>query len=401
MSRPWASGSGLRTIGIAERRARLARRHHLAFDARADDFAQLAGDMVGLHATDPASVYLAARARMRDATVAEIERVLYEERRALRMIGMRRTMFVVPLELAAVVQAACTEVIALTQRRRYARMLEQAGIAADGAAWLDDVASATLAALEARGEAFAAELSADVPRLRAKVHYGEGRKWAGSQSATTYVLFLLAAEGRIVRGRPRGSWTSSQHRWVPARSWFPAPLPRLDPVAARTELVRRWLAAFGPGTLADLGWWTGLPLGQVRAALAAIEPVEVDLGGTTGFVLSEDDEPEPEPEPWVALLPALDPTVMGWKERSWYLGEHGRTVFDTAGNAGPTVWWSGRIVGGWAARKDGEVAFRLLEDVGSDGATAVEAEAERLAAWLGETRVIPRFGTPLERELAG
>src|SRR3712207_8664997 len=56
----------------------------------------------------------------------------------------------------------------------------------------------------------------------------------------------------------------SQHRWVPARSWLPAPLPRLEPAAARAELVRRWLGAFGPGTVADLSWWTGLPVGQVK-----------------------------------------------------------------------------------------------------------------------------------------
>ena len=90
---------------------------------------------------------------------------------------------------------------------------------------------------------------------------------------------------------------------------------------------------------------------------------------------------------------------MGWKERDWYLGEHRPALFDTAGNAGPTVWWSGRIVGGWAARKGGEIAFRLLEDIGREGVAAVEAEAERLEAWLAERSVLPRFTTPLAREL--
>jgi hypothetical protein len=33
---------------------------------------------------------------------------------------------------------------------------------------------------------------------------------------------------------------------------------------------------------------------------------------------------------------------------------------DPAGNGGPTVWFDGRIIGGWALRKTGEVAFRLL-----------------------------------------
>jgi len=116
-------------------------------------------------------------------------------------------------------------------------------------------------------------------------------------------------------------------------------------------------------------------------------------------VLADDLAPPPAAEPWVALLPALDPTVMGWSGRGWYLGEHGPTLFDRNGNAGPTVWWDGRIVGGWANRKDGEIAVRLLEDVGADGVAAVEAAAGRLADWLGPVRVTPRFRTPLEREL--
>jgi hypothetical protein len=315
------------------------------------------------------------------------------------MIGMRRTLFVVPLELAAVVQAACTETILAASRKRYAKLIENGGIASDGAAWLDDVSVETMRALEARGEAYASELSADVPTLREKIHYGEGKKWASSTGTTSWVLFLLAAEGRVVRGRPRGAWTSSQWRWAPAEAWFEQPLPRLEPEAARTELAARWLAAFGPATVTDLKWWTGWPLGQTRAALSAIGAVEVDLDGVPGFVLPADLEPEADPEPWAAFLPSLDPTVMGWKERYWYLGEHAPTLFDRNGNAGPTVWWNGRVVGGWAGRKTGEVVFRLLEDVGADAERVIEAEMQRLQAVLGETKVVPRFATPLAKDL--
>jgi hypothetical protein len=387
-------------ISVEERRARLARRHFLAPGSAARDPVELAGGLVGLHATDPATVFLAARARLQRSVVEEVEHALYEERSLLRMIGMRRTLFVLPLELAAVVHAACTQSIAAAQRRRYAKLIEEGGIAVDGLAWLDEAAAATLRALEARGEAYASELSADVPKLREKLHYGEGKTWAGSTSMTSWVLFLLAAEGRIVRGRPRGAWTSSQWSWVPAASWLPEPLPRLEPEAARAELASRWLTSYGPAGVADLKWWTGWTLTQTRAALAAIDAVEVDLDGKPGFILAGDLESEPQPEPWAALLPSLDPTVMGWKERVWYLGEHAPALFDRNGNAGPTVWWNGRIVGGWAGRKEGEIVFRLLEDVGAEGVQAIEAEAQRLEAWLGETNVIPRFGTPLVKELA-
>ena len=77
-----------------------------------------------------------------------------------------------------------------------------------------------------------------------------------------------------------------------------------------------------------------------------------------------------------------------------------QALFDRSGNIGPTVWWDGRIVGGWAQRADGAVVFRLLEDAGAAAATAVTAEAESLRSWLGPVRVTPRFRTPLERELS-
>ena len=174
----------------------------------------------------------------------------------------------------------------------------------------------------------------------------------------------------------------------------------LDPAAARTELLRRWLAAFGPGTMTDVTWWTGWTVRHAEAALAGAGAVEVELDEGTGFVAHEDLEPAPECGGWVALLPALDPTVMGWKERAWYLGDHQAQLFDRNGNAGPTIWWCGRVVGGWGQRPDGSVVYRLTQDLGSDGETHVSERARALEAWLGGVRVTPRFPTPLFRDLS-
>ena len=91
---------------------------------------------------------------------------------------------------------------------------------------------------------------------------------------------------------------------------------------------------------------------------------------------------------------------MGWQGRDWYLGSYGPALFDRSGNPGPTVWCDGRIAGGWAQRAGGEVVVRLLDDVGRANAEAIDVEAERLRAWLGDVRVTPRFRTPLERELS-
>ena len=387
----------MRRIGIEERRARLGLRHRMATAALASLPEQAADAVVALHATDPASVFLSVRARTIGVDVGEIEAALYQRRSLIRMLGMRRTVFVVPVGLAPVIQAACTTSIAAVQRRRYVQMLEDAGVG-DGA-WFKEVEESTAAALAGRGEATGAQLSTDVPRLRTRVSLAEGKAYAATPTITTWVLFMLAADGRIVRGRPLGSWTSTLYRWSPVQEWLPGGMAELPADVARVELVRRWLAAYGPATVADLRWWTGWTAGLVKQALTAIGPVEVDLGGETGLVLADDVEPVAAPESWVALLPALDPTPMGWSARSWYLGEHAAALFDRSGNVGPTVWHDGRIVGGWAQRADGEIAYRLLEDVGSAAAAAVETEVGRLGGWIDDVRVTPRFRTPLAREL--
>src|SRR5262245_12408973 len=235
---------------MEERRARLGVRHHLADSARAEDPVGVAGRLNGLHGTDPASVFLAASARLREPDFAAVERALYEGRQLVRMLAMRRTMWVFPIDLAGIAQAAATDAVAARERKRLEQMIRSGGITDDVDTWLKDAEAATLAALTARGEATGAELSKDVPQLREQFVFGVGTKWEGAQSATTRLLLLLAAEGKIVRARPRGSLISSQYRWTPLESWLPGGLPRWELEPARVELVRRWLAAFGPATVA-------------------------------------------------------------------------------------------------------------------------------------------------------
>ena len=395
-------GSSLRTITDEERRARLARRHGLAAPHRFAAVEDVAEAIVALHATDPASVFLSARGRLAEPSVGSIEAALYERRTLVRLLGMRRTMFVVPTALAGVVQASCTRALVPGERKRFIALLEESGVAHDGARWLDETQAATYAALVARGEATAAELGQDVPALRAKTPVAQDKPYGSLQGVSTRVLFLLAAEGRIVRGRPLGSWSSSLYRWAPVSTWLPSGIDELETDDGAAELLRRWLVAFGPGTLSDLKWWTGWTMGLVKRALARIDTVDVQLeDGAAALLLAADAEPVATAAPWVALLPALDPAPMGWQERAWYLGEHRASLFDRSGNIGPTVWCDGRIVGGWAQRKDtGEIVVRRLEDVGAEAAQAIAAEAARLADWIGDVRVTPRFRTPLERELS-
>lgn len=385
-------------VGEQQRRARLGVRHGLAGCAAAS-VTEAAEAVLALHATDPASVFLSARARTPGATVEAVEHELYVQRSVVRMLGMRRTVFVTPTSLAPVVHAAATRAVAVKERAKLLTFVERTGFTDAPERWLHDVCRDTLDALTARGEATPGELAADVPELARKIKVGQG-KWQAEQGAATRVLFQLAADGLAVRGRPRGSWTSTQYRWAPTASWLPGGMPELPAAEARASLARHWLYAYGPGTAADLKWWTGWTMAETRAALAAVPTASVTLDdGDTGYVLADDVDPVPEPHPWVALLPALDPTPMGWTGRDWFLGPHRPALFDRSGNVGPTIWSDGRVVGGWATRDDGEIVTRLLEDVGAATEAAVAEAAATLGDWLGPTRITPRFRTPLERTL--
>ncbi len=391
----------MRTIDVDERRARLARRHRLAAGHRAGDVVEATESMVCLHATDPATVYLSAWARVDGMAVADMERALYDDRSLVKHLAMRRTLFVFPQAALRVAQAGASERVANGERRRLIRWVEEAGLQKNGERWLKKASEQVLSVLSDGREATSSELRDLIPSLEGSISYGEGKSWGGKLSVGPRVLTTLSAAGRIVRASNDGAWSTSRPRWASTECWLGeeiAPLPEAEGVAG---LVERWLRAFGPGTVADIKWWLGSTVAATRKALADLGAVEVDLDGTTGYVLPDDLQATAPVEPWAALLPPLDPTTMGWFERDWYLGTFKTDVFDTNGNAGSTAWWNGRIVGGWRQTETGEVDLQLLEEVGSDGRRALEDEAARLTEWLGGTRMLARFPSPLSRRISG
>jgi hypothetical protein len=355
--------------------------------------------MTVLHATEPPSVYLSIHARVDDVTVADIDRALYEDRSLVKQLAMRRTLFVFPRDLLPAAWGSISARVATTLRTRLAKEVVAAGLADDGDAWLDAASSATLARLVDGDELSAQQLREEVPELAGRLDMSPGKSYGANVPIAPRVLTQLGVEGLIVRGRNASHWRTSRPQWTSMETWLGGTSP--EPAKERegyAELVRRWLGTFGPGTEADIVWWLGGTKGAVRAALADVAAVEVGLdGGATGWVLPDDVEEEPEVGPWAALLPVLDPTVMGWKERDFYLGPHGPQLVDTNGNAGTTAWWDGRIVGCWVQDPDGVVVLHLLEDVGAEARSALGAETERLTTWLDGHRVSTVYPSPAMR----
>jgi hypothetical protein len=391
----------VRKVEIAERRARLARRHRLAPGHRADDVVEAARSMVCLHGTDPVTVHLSGWTRVDGMTVSDVERALYDDRSLVKHLAMRRTLFVFTREMLAVAQAGASNRVADAERRRLIREIEKAGLHRDGERWLAEASEQVLGALADGREATSSELRDELPVLEGSMRYGEGRSWGGQMPVGPRVLTALSAAGRIVRASNDGPWSSSRPRWTSMSSWLGEEIALLPEAEGVRRLVEQWLRAFGPGTAADIKWWLGSTMAAVRRALAELEALEVDLDGQTGYLLPDDlDAIDPVP-PWAALLPPLDPTTMGWFEREWYLGPYKTQLFDASGNAGPTAWWAGRIVGGWRQTDTGEVELQLLEAVDAEGLRALEQEAARLTEWFDGRRVLPRFPSPLSKQVAG
>ncbi|WP_375484777.1 winged helix DNA-binding domain-containing protein [uncultured Jatrophihabitans sp.] len=396
-----SKGDVVRAITLHQRRRRLVARHRLAGDAA--DPGQVVRALVALHATDPASVYLSVLARSRSSTLDDVARAMYESRTLVRWMAMRRTLFVVARDDVPVVHAAAGITVARALRTQLMNRVNRAGtepaITQDAALWLSDVGDAAVEALRVRGSATGTQLGADEPRLRTTIRPRTPSETA--QNLTTSLLTVLGAEGRIVRGDPVGAWTSRLHRWEPIESRWPVGLPFVDQDDARRTLARRWLERFGPATIDDLQWWTGWSKTVTAQALTGLAVEEVDLHGRPGIALADDDVGDPDDAPPVAaLLPALDPTPMGWKHRDWLFDMDPRQVFDRSGNIGPTVWWDGRIIGSWAVVPSGEIRTALVADHGAAAQHAVRTAAASLHTRLDGSVVTPAVRTPLERTLS-
>jgi hypothetical protein len=389
-----------RRVDVAERRARLAVRHRHVDAERTDDVVAIADGLVALHSTDPVSVYLSAAARMATPGLDAMDRALYEDRTLVRHHSMRRTLWVFGHAAARAAHHSATLKLAGVQRRMLLAMLDSAGIA-DPAAWLARAAGQVIDLLTATGPLTAREVGAKLPELAVQVPVGTGT-FATTVAAHSRVLLVLGFEGRVVRARPTGTWINGQYRYAATDSWFPGGFDAdgTDPRAAAAELARRWLWTFGPGLATDLQWWAGWTVAMTKRALADVGAVAVELDEGTGYLLPDDVDPVGPAPPSVVLLPGLDPSTMGWKQRAFHLDpDHVPKLFDRNGNGGPAVWVDGRIAGAWTQRKDGGIALGMLADVGAEATAAVEARAHALEQLLGPVRFTTRFPAPIQSTL--
>ncbi len=374
-----------------ERRARLATRHALAPSARVDSPESVVQAMTVLHATEPATVFLSCAARSTRLTVADIDRALYQDRSLVKQLAMRRTLFVFPRDLLPAVWPSASARVASTELNRLAKDVARSGLTRDAHAWIAQARDEVLAHLAGHAEgATAQDIREAIPMIDLKM-----TTQGVAMSVAPRLLTQLGATADIVRGSNTGPWPTSRPRWTLTGNWLDDEPEPWTAAEGYRELIRRWLHTFGPGTEDDIVWWLGATKSVVRASLTELDAVEVSLDrDRTGWLLPSDLEEVPDPGSWVALLPVLDPTVMGWKDRTFVLGPHRDQLFDSNGNAGTTVLVNGRAVGCWVQDDAGVVAIRPLEAVSTRTRRALAAEAQRLTEWLEGVRIGTVYKSP-------
>jgi hypothetical protein len=352
-------------------------RQHLSQPATESGLERTVRDVGGLHSTSASVPYLSLRARHTNFDKTQLQRALYEERSLAKVLCMRNTLFILPKELLPVAYQA-------TKKRRdahLARYLRHYGFTRQGY----ERSVAAIKELMGTAALTAAEIKAEL-----------------RDSHLDIVVDLMPNDWQLVRGCPRGSWRSNLHEYSSFPVWFPdVDLLSVSEEEAQERLVQHYLSALGPATEEDIAWWAGLGKTAIRRAIAgATRPVtEIEIKELgAGFLMLEEDvklllDHVCAPA-GAALLPSLDPYVMGYRDRTRFLdpGKHHK-VFDRAGNALPTVWHDGQVIGVWMEdSKRACIAVLLFDETDNQLRGLIEEQAGHLSRFLEHDQSDIRIG---------
>jgi hypothetical protein len=390
----------------------LAYKQHLLPHPDPTDVVQVIRDVVALHATAAAGPYLSLWARVPGFQRQALHDALYEHHALAKVLCMRRTLHVVPGDHVPAFFQAYVERHTAFEAQQQKFLLVETGLSeeAQADAVLAQLHRRVLDLLAEHGPSTANKINRAIPELGARFHHSEGKKYAGTFSVGSRLIPSLCTLGLLIRGRPRGTWRSNLHEYAILSDWLPdVDLASVTPPEAQAWLVRRYLAAFGPTTPDDVQWWTGFSKGETRHALEALGPavteVSVESLGDEYLMLADDAgrlrDFAPPDAPYVSFLPSLDPYIMGYRDRRRFLApEHRTKVFDRAGNATPTVWANGQVVGAWGQHKQtGSVVYGLFEPVSQAERALLQTRRRELEKFLGGEYLPPYARTRFTRAL--
>lgn len=372
-------------------------RHHLATRATAADLPRVAGDMAGAQAQVLSAAQMSLWARTRGIRREDVDRALWGDRTIVKAWCMRGSLHLIPsIDFATFVRGSA---------RREARSLawlEREGLPIDPINRIVEAIPQVLDRPRTRKEI--AERMSDAFRVERKRKAGRG--WGGPSDAdgfvvgrsvlsVSWIIYVACMRALACFGPMRGNETTfvRPDRWLP--DWRDRPQEESE-----VELLRRYLRAHGPATVADFALWAYLKAADAREIWARLEdklsPVTVD--GRLGWMLREDLAALQRADldsPNVRLLPFFDSFLLGLKDKGHLIdAAHYKRVYRPQGWLAPVVLVDGRVVGVWGHERRGRIlsvdveGFRPLS---STVRARIEGEADDLGRFLGVEEVRPRF----------
>lgn len=371
----------------------LMHKQHLSQEAKTDDILQIAMALVGLHATAPTTPYLSLLARTGTFTKDQLEQELYAHSTLVRIKCFRRTIFMLPAALVPIAFSACRSLSLLTAKQydRYLGMHKKE--------------------YDRRTESITSILKGR--RLTAS----ELKKELSVTKSLSGIINHMCDQGLIVRGKSKSGWKSNLHYYHLFKDLYPEiDLDAYEESEAIALLLKLYVGSYGPVTLTDIAWWSGLTKTVVRKHLDHLSDriVPTKITGLDGdFLMTRDDLEDlssfaPPEEDTINLLPLMDPYVMGYKDRARYLDtDRYHYVFDRSGNGTPTILLNGKIIGIWDASdsKNSVIKIFLFKmDMDPKTISQIAQQAEKMGRFLTEKDVQIRICDtmiPLHERTAG
>jgi hypothetical protein len=329
--------------------------------------------LAGLQAQAPLAPYIGLWTRLSGFCPEDLSR-LVSERRVVRAPIMRATVHAVDAADFTAFRPLFGPLMAAGLRANYARNLT--GVDLDSLA------------------ARAGELLAERPLTRAKLAAALAVYWpdADPMSLAYAVTYLVP----VVQVPPRGIWgKSAQATWASAQSWLGEPVPALPRAREAVDrLVLRYLAAFGPATIADAQSWSGLT--RLREVTERLElrvfrgPDGAEVFDLPGISLPDEDVPAPP-----RFLPEYDNLLLSHADRR-RVNPSGREVPLWPGNGATrgTVLIDGMWDANWQITPE-SLTITAQRRLTADEESAVAEEGTRLLAFRFPGAAAPqiRFAT--------
>jgi hypothetical protein len=292
--------------------------------------------LVGMQAQVPANPYVALWSRLRDFTPADLEELI-AGRQAVRMPLMRTTIHLVTARDAAALHPVFEPVLG--------RVFQS------GSPFGRNLAGIDLEAVLAAGR----ELLEDRPRSASELATELGSRWPDRDaiSLAMAVRYLLP----VIQPPPRGLWTrTGRPTWTTVEHWLRQPL---DDAPDIDRVVLRYLAAFGPASVADVRAWSGLTgLREVVERLRSRLATFADEAGRELFDLPDAPRPEADTPVPPRFMPEYDNLMLSHADRSRVIPKsaYGRIT----GYVG-TLLTDGFVAGQWRVAKERASARLILE----------------------------------------